>query len=59
LFRSITHVDLTETQGLDLSVQALARKRELSESIGKKVALQAALVDVVREFAASADSDGI
>ena len=39
--------------------EALARKRELSESIGKKVALQAALVDVVRESAASADSDGI
>ena len=46
-FGSIAHVDLTETQGLDLWEQALARKRELSESIGKKVALQAALVDVL------------
>jgi diguanylate cyclase (GGDEF)-like protein len=46
-FRSIAHVDLTETQGLDLLEQALARKRELSESTGKKVALQAALVDVL------------
>jgi diguanylate cyclase (GGDEF)-like protein len=46
-FRSIAHVDLTETQGLDLWEQALARKHELSESTGKRVALQAALVDVL------------
>ena len=46
-FRIIAHVDLTETQGLDLWEQALARKRDLSESIGKKVSLQAALVDVL------------
>jgi diguanylate cyclase (GGDEF)-like protein len=46
-FRSIAHVDLSETQGLDLWEQALARRRELSESTGKRVALQAALVDVL------------
>jgi diguanylate cyclase (GGDEF)-like protein len=46
-FRTIAHVELTETQGLDLWDQALARKRDLSETIGKKVSLQAALVDVL------------
>ena len=46
-FRSIAHVDLTETQGLDFWEKTLARKRELSESVGKQVALQAALVDVL------------
>src|SRR5579863_7773823 len=46
-FRSIAQVDLTETQSLDLWDQALARKRELSDSVGKRVALQAALVDVL------------
>ncbi len=46
-FKSIAHVDLNETQGLDIWEQVLARKRELSESAGKKVALQAALVDVL------------
>jgi diguanylate cyclase (GGDEF)-like protein len=47
LFRSIAQVELTETQSVDYWEQALARKRELSESIGKRVALQAALVDVL------------
>ncbi len=46
-FRSIAQVDLNETQSLDLWEQALVRKRELSESLGKRVALQAALVDVL------------
>jgi diguanylate cyclase (GGDEF)-like protein len=46
-FRSIAQVELTETQSLEVWDQALARKRELSESIGKRVALQAALVDVL------------
>ena len=46
-FRSIAHVDLTEAQGLDLWETALARKRELSESTGRRVALQAALVDAL------------
>jgi diguanylate cyclase (GGDEF)-like protein len=47
LFRSIAQVELTETQSLDFWDQALARRHELSESLGKKVALQAALVDVL------------
>jgi diguanylate cyclase (GGDEF)-like protein len=46
-FKSIAHVDLSETQCLDIWEQVLARKRELSESAGKKVVLQAALVDVL------------
>src|ERR1700676_2808458 len=46
-FRTIAQIELTETQSLDFWDQALARKRELSESIGKRVALQAALVDVL------------
>jgi diguanylate cyclase (GGDEF)-like protein len=46
-FRSIAQVELSETQSLEYWEQALARKRELSESIGKRVALQAALVDVL------------
>src|SRR5579863_1262417 len=46
-FRSIAQVDLAETQSVEYWEQALARKREPSESIGKRVALQAALVDVL------------
>jgi diguanylate cyclase (GGDEF)-like protein len=46
-FRSIAHVDLNETHSLDIWEQVLARKRELSENVGKKIALQAALVDVL------------
>jgi len=47
LFRSIAQVELSESQAIDYWEQALVRKRELSESIGKKVALQAAIVDVL------------
>jgi diguanylate cyclase (GGDEF)-like protein len=46
-FRTIAQIEITETQSLDFWDQALARRRELSESIGKRVALQAALVDVL------------
>src|SRR5579863_8610941 len=46
-FRSIAQLELTETQSLEFWEQALARKRELSESLGKRVAFQAALVDVL------------
>jgi diguanylate cyclase (GGDEF)-like protein len=46
-FRSIAHVELSEPQSVDVWEQALARKNELSENVGKKVALQAALVDVL------------
>lgn len=46
-FRSIAQVELTEAQSLDLWDQTLTRRSELSESVGKKIALQAALVDVL------------
>jgi diguanylate cyclase (GGDEF)-like protein len=46
-FRTIAQIDVTETQGLDFWDQALVRRRELSESLGKRVALQAALLDVL------------
>jgi diguanylate cyclase (GGDEF)-like protein len=46
-FRSIAQVELTEIQSVEYWEQALSRKRELSESIGKRIALQAALVDVL------------
>jgi diguanylate cyclase (GGDEF)-like protein len=46
-FRSIAQVDMDETQSLALWEQSLARKRELSESLGKRVAFQAALLDVL------------
>jgi len=46
-FRTIAQIDVTETQSVELWDQALASKRELSESMGKNVALQAALLDVL------------
>jgi diguanylate cyclase (GGDEF)-like protein len=46
-FRTIAQIEVTETQGLDFWDQALVRRRELSESLGKRVALQAALLDVL------------
>jgi diguanylate cyclase (GGDEF)-like protein len=45
--KSIAHVDINEAASLDIWDQVLARKRELSENVGKKIALQAALVDVL------------
>jgi diguanylate cyclase (GGDEF)-like protein len=46
-FRQVAQVEITETQSIEFWDQSLDRKRELSESIGKRVALQAALVDVL------------
>jgi diguanylate cyclase (GGDEF)-like protein len=46
-FRSIAQMDLSETQSLEFWEQTLVRRRELSESLGKRVALQSALVDVL------------
>jgi diguanylate cyclase (GGDEF)-like protein len=46
-FRSIAHVETSEAQSLDLWDQTLARRRELAESMDKKVSLQTALVDVL------------
>jgi len=46
-FRSIAHVEISEVQSLDFWEQAQARRRELSETMGKRVPLQTALVDVL------------
>ncbi|HWF12286.1 MAG TPA: GGDEF domain-containing protein [Candidatus Acidoferrales bacterium] len=46
-FRSIAQIELTETQSLDYWEQTLARKNELSQSLGKRVTLQAALAEVL------------
>jgi diguanylate cyclase (GGDEF)-like protein len=43
--RSIAHVDLSEAQSLDIWEQTLSRRRELTESLGRRIALQAALLD--------------
>ena len=52
-FRSVAHVDLAETQSLDIWDQALARRRELSEGADKKIAVQTALVDVLASAASA------
>jgi diguanylate cyclase (GGDEF)-like protein len=46
-FKSMAHVEINEATSLDVWDQVLARKRELSDNAGKKIALQAALVDVL------------
>ena len=46
-FRSMAQVELTETQSLELWDQVLARKVQLSETSGRRVSLQAALLDVL------------
>ena len=55
-FRTIAHVEVSEPQGIDLWDQALARKHDLGETAGKKVSLQAALVDVLGVFQPDAPS---
>jgi diguanylate cyclase (GGDEF)-like protein len=46
-FRSIAQIELSETQSLDYWEQTLARKNDLSQHLGKRVTLQAALADVL------------
>lgn len=46
-FRSIAHVELNETQSLEIWDQAQARKRELREALGKTTSFQSALIDVL------------
>jgi diguanylate cyclase (GGDEF)-like protein len=46
-FRSMAQVELTETQSLELWDQVLGRKVQLSETSGRRVSLQAALLDVL------------
>jgi diguanylate cyclase (GGDEF)-like protein len=45
--RAITHLDLREAQCLQLWDEMLQRRRELSENLGRQVALKTALMDVL------------
>jgi diguanylate cyclase (GGDEF)-like protein len=45
--RAITHLDLRESQCLQLWDDTLQRRRELSENLGRPVALKTALMDVL------------
>jgi diguanylate cyclase (GGDEF)-like protein len=45
--RAITHLDLREAQCIQLWDEMLLRRRELSESLGRPVALKTALMDVL------------
>jgi diguanylate cyclase (GGDEF)-like protein len=46
-FRTITHLDLEESQCVQLWDEILLRRRELSECLSRPVALKTALVDVL------------
>ncbi|MGH9864886.1 MAG: GGDEF domain-containing protein [Candidatus Acidiferrales bacterium] len=46
-FKSIARIDLTPAQSLDYWSQILARRTELSASMGKRVSLKTAMVDVL------------
>src|ERR1700752_4915866 len=45
--RAITHLDLRENQCVQLWGDMLTRRRELSESMGRPIALKTALMDVL------------
>jgi diguanylate cyclase (GGDEF)-like protein len=46
-FKTSTQIDLTEAQSLDAWSKTIARQREFSEALGRRVALKTALVDVL------------
>src|SRR5260221_9764229 len=46
-FRATTHLDLRETQCVQLWDEMLTRRRELAEFLGRPVALKTALMDVL------------
>ncbi|MFZ0463687.1 MAG: GGDEF domain-containing protein, partial [Candidatus Acidiferrales bacterium] len=46
-FKSIARIDVTQAQSLDYWSQILVRRGELSESMGRKVSLKTAMVDVL------------
>jgi diguanylate cyclase (GGDEF)-like protein len=46
-FRAITHLDLRESQCVQLWDETLSRRRELGEHLGRPVSLKTALVDVL------------
>src|SRR5215470_5345896 len=45
--RAITHLDLRESQCIQLWDDTLQRRRELSENLGRQIALKTALMDVL------------
>ena len=46
-FRAIAHLDLRETQSVEIWDEMLSRRRELSDLLGRPVALKTALTDVL------------
>ncbi|MGB8473876.1 MAG: GGDEF domain-containing protein [Candidatus Acidiferrum sp.] len=46
-FRTITHLDLRESQCVQLWDEILTRRRELSEHVGRQISLKTALMDVL------------
>ena len=46
-FRAIAHIDLDDTQSLQIWDEMLSRRRELTALVGRPVALKTALVDVL------------
>jgi diguanylate cyclase (GGDEF)-like protein len=46
-FRAIAHLDLRETQSVQIWDEMLLRRRELSDLVGRPVALKTALMDVL------------
>jgi diguanylate cyclase (GGDEF)-like protein len=46
-FRAIAHVDLDDTQSLQIWDEMLSRRRELTALVGRPVALKTALIDVL------------
>jgi diguanylate cyclase (GGDEF)-like protein len=46
-FRAIAHVDLRETQSVQIWDEMLSRRRELSDLLGRPVSLKTALADVL------------
>src|ERR1700674_3672419 len=46
-FRAIAHLDLRETQSVEIWDEMLARRRELTDLVGRQVSLRSALMDVL------------
>src|SRR2546426_193858 len=46
-FRAIAHLDLRETQSVEIWDEMLARRRELTDLLGRQVSLKTALTDVL------------
>jgi diguanylate cyclase (GGDEF)-like protein len=46
-FRAIAHIDLDDTQSLQIWDEMLSRRRELTALVGRPVALKTALIDVL------------